>query len=206
MRRHLRIQRIQRHDHRRDQTDQRILIFSLWYRFGNSHANVCFGRRNVSNPASWLSPWCSIHTLLMSPRGSSFPENAMPRVALVVDDSMLIRHTVCRFLEERGFSVESASNGQEALETLKRIRPDIIITDMQMPKMNGGEFITALKAHPVTANIPVVIVAGRQSGFDESEKRAQFAIFKDIDIETQLAKALETILNAPAVKGQASGK
>ena len=129
----------------------------------------------------------------------------MPRVALVVDDSMLIRHTVCRFLEERGFSVESASNGEEALETLKRIRPDIIITDMQMPKMNGGEFITALKSQPATANIPVVIVAGRQSGFDEREERAQFAIFKDIDIETQLAKALETIL-PPAVKGQASGK
>ena len=130
----------------------------------------------------------------------------MPRVALVVDDSMLIRHTVCRFLEERGFSVESASNGEEALEILKRIRPDIIITDMQMPKMNGGEFITALKSQPATANIPVVIVAGRQSGFDESEKRAQFAIFKDIDIETQLAKALETLLSSPAVKGQASGK
>ena len=130
----------------------------------------------------------------------------MPRVALVVDDSMLIRHTVCRFLEERGFSVESACNGEEALETLKRIRPDIIITDMQMPKMNGGEFITALKSQPATANIPVVIVAGRQSGFDASEERAQFAIFKDIDIETQLAKALETILNAPAAKGQASGK
>jgi CheY-like chemotaxis protein len=130
----------------------------------------------------------------------------MPRVALVVDDSMLIRHTVCRFLEERGFSVESASNGQEALETLKRIRPDIIITDMQMPQMNGGEFITALKSQPDTANIPVVIVAGRQSGFDEKEKRAQFAIFKDIDIETQLAKALKTVLNAPAAKGQASGK
>jgi CheY-like chemotaxis protein len=130
----------------------------------------------------------------------------MPRVALVVDDSMLIRHTVCRFLEERGFSVESATNGQEALEALKRVRPDIIITDMQMPKMNGGEFITALKSQTATANIPVVIVAGRQSGFDEKEKRAQFAIFKDIDIETQLAKALETILSAPAVKGQASGK
>jgi len=122
----------------------------------------------------------------------------MPRVA--------IRHTVCRFLEERGFSVESASNGQEALETLKRIRPDIIITDMQMPRMNGGEFITALKSQPATADIPVVIVAGRQSGFDEKEKRAQFAIFKDIDIETQLAKALETILTTPAAKGQASGK
>src|SRR2546421_1017793 len=163
MRRHLRIQRIQRHDHRRDQTDQRILIFSLWYRFGNSHANVCFGRRNVSNPASWLSPWCSIHTLLMWPRGSSFPENAMPRVALVVDDSMLIRHTVCRFLEERGFAVESATNGKEALEILNTVLPHLIITDMQMPKMDGTELITSLKSAPVTANIPIVILQGKKN-------------------------------------------
>ena len=70
----------------------------------------------------------------------------MSVVALVVDDSMLIRHTVCRFLEERGFAVESATNGQEALETLKRVRPDIIITDIQMPKMNGSELITAVKS------------------------------------------------------------
>ena len=49
----------------------------------------------------------------------------MSLVALVVDDSMLIRHTVCRFLEERGFAVEAASNGLDALETLKRIRPDL---------------------------------------------------------------------------------
>ena len=130
----------------------------------------------------------------------------MSRVALVVDDSMLIRHTVCRFLEERGFSVESATNGQEALEILKRVRPDIIITDMQMPKMGGGEFITALKQELATANIPVVIVAGRQSGFDAKEKRAQYAIFKDIDIETQLSKALQSILGIPTAKGQATGK
>ncbi len=42
----------------------------------------------------------------------------IPKTALVVDDSMLIRHTVCRFLEERGFIVESATNGVEALEVL----------------------------------------------------------------------------------------
>jgi CheY-like chemotaxis protein len=114
-------------------------------------------------------------------------------VALVVDDSMLIRHTVCRFLQERGFSVESATNGQEALESLKRVRPDLIITDMQMPKMSGSEFISALKAKSETANIPIVIVAGKQSGFEKKEKRANFAIFKDIDIETQLAKALDVL-------------
>jgi CheY-like chemotaxis protein len=131
----------------------------------------------------------------------------MPLVALVVDDSMLIRHTVCRFLEERGFTVESATNGQEALEALKRVHPDIIVTDMQMPKMSGSELITALKRESVTANIPVVILAGKQSGFDEKkEKRADSAIFKDIDIEVQLGKALDAVLGNRAAKGKAAGR
>src|SRR5574337_2030346 len=103
----------------------------------------------------------------------------MPGTALVVAGSMLIRHTVCRFLEERGFTVESAANGQDALELLKGIRPDLIVTDIQMPKMGGSELITALKQQPSTASIPVVIVAGKQSGFEKTEKRANFAIFKD---------------------------
>jgi CheY-like chemotaxis protein len=131
----------------------------------------------------------------------------MPLVALVVDDSMLIRHTVCRFLEERGFAVKSATNGQEALETLKQIHPDIIVTDMQMPKVSGSELITALKSESITASIPVVILAGKQSGFDEKkEKRADFAIFKDIDIEVQLGKALDAILGNRAATGKGAGR
>ncbi len=129
-----------------------------------------------------------------------------PLVALVVDDSMLIRHTVCRFLEERGYTVESATNGEEALPIVKRIHPDIIITDMQMPKMTGTEFITALKAQPETADIPIVIVAGKNSGFDAQEQRANFAIFKDIDIEAQLTKALEALLGSRVTKVKAAGK
>jgi CheY-like chemotaxis protein len=120
--------------------------------------------------------------------------DVMPALALVVDDSMLIRFTVCRFLEERGFAVESATNGAEALQMLGRIHPDLIVTDMQMPKMSGGELISALKSKPETAKIPIIIVAGRGSGFDKSEKRADFAIYKDIDIEGQLEKALKTVL------------
>jgi len=126
----------------------------------------------------------------------------MPLKALVVDDSMLIRHTVSRFLEKRGFTVESVSNGLEAMKRLVRTTPNLVVTDMQMPKMGGSELITALKAKPETERIPIVIVAGRQSGFDQSEKRADYAIFKDIDIEEQLAKALEKIFGqAAAAKG-----
>ncbi len=124
----------------------------------------------------------------------------MSVVALVVDDSMLIRHTVCRFLEERGFTVESATNGLEALETLKKVQPDIIVTDMQMPKMSGSDLITAVKNEPRLANIPIVIVAGKQSGFEHTEKRANYTIFKDIDIEDQLAKAIQALLGARAAK------
>ena len=127
-------------------------------------------------------------------------------LALVVDDSMLIRYTICRFLEGRGFSVESATNGLEALDVLSRTQPDLIITDMQMPKMSGSELITALKSRPETEKIPVIIVTGRASGFDESEKRANFAIFKDIDIESQLAKALAAVLGPGAAKAVTAGK
>ena len=124
----------------------------------------------------------------------------MSRAALVVDDSMLIRHTVCRFLEERGFTVESATNGAQALEMLSDLSPDIIITDMQMPKMDGSQLIDALKAKPETKNIPIVILAGKQTGADHAhETRADYIIFKDIDIVAQLEKALISALGDPAV-------
>ncbi|PYX62930.1 MAG: hypothetical protein DMG74_18920 [Acidobacteria bacterium] len=131
----------------------------------------------------------------------------MPLVALVVDDSMLIRHTVCRFLEERGFVVESATNGMEALELLGRTRPDLIITDMQMPKMGGSELIAHVKSKPETAKIPIIVLSTRQSGgFAGQESQAEYAIYKDIDIDSQLKKALQVTLGISASKGHKSGK
>ena len=129
----------------------------------------------------------------------------MPAIALVVDDSMLIRHTVSRFLEEHGYSVESAGNGIEALEVLGRVHPDMIVTDIHMPKMSGSDLITALKSNPATAEIPIVIVANRASGFSETEKRANFSIFKDIDIEDQLRKAIAELQGRKA-KGHSAGQ
>ena len=100
-------------------------------------------------------------------------------------------------MEERGFSVDSAQNGEDALESVSRVRPDIVITDMQMPKMSGGELIAALRSQPATANIPIVIVAGKQS-VDAGQAGANFVIFKDIDIEAQLGLALHSILKLDA--------
>ena|ERR1700739_2438118 len=130
----------------------------------------------------------------------------MSLVALVVDDSALIRHMVRRSLEERGLAVECATNGREALEVLTRVRPNVIITDLQMPDMNGSELITALKKKPETVGIPVVILTSHQGQGTSAEKRANFAIYKGIDIDSQLAKALRLILGKQYVKKSASDK
>jgi CheY-like chemotaxis protein len=118
----------------------------------------------------------------------------MSRLALVVDDSMLIRHTVCRFLEDRGFRVESATNGMEAMELLAGIRPDIIVTDLQMPKMDGHQLISALRSRQQTSEIPVVILAGRKQPKQPDQYSARYIIYKDIDIAEQLGRALEAVL------------
>jgi CheY-like chemotaxis protein len=123
----------------------------------------------------------------------------MSPVALVVDDSMLIRHTVCRYLEQRGFAVESATNGKEALDMLKTVLPDVIITDLMMPKMDGKELISNLRAMPQTAGIPVVMISGRNATAEE-QSGANYVIFKDIGIESQLQKALLEALGAEAME------
>ena len=116
----------------------------------------------------------------------------MRRLALVVDDSMLIRHMVCRFLEERGFTVESATNGIEALELLSHVHPDIVITDLTMPKMDGTEFVAKMRERPELAATPIVVLAAKSSAMEFSHRpTAEFIIFKDIDIEGQLGRALD---------------
>lgn len=117
----------------------------------------------------------------------------MSLIALLIDDSMLIRHTVGRFLETRGFSVETASDGAAALETLKTIRPDIIFTDLKMPRLDGYALIDALKTNPETAGIPVLVLAAKPSSGDLKGTGAQSIIYKDLNVEAQLIQALESL-------------
>jgi CheY-like chemotaxis protein len=121
----------------------------------------------------------------------------IPKTALVVDDSMLIRHTVCRFLEERGFIVESATNGIEALEVLNNFVPDVIITDLAMPRMGGAELVSKIRQLEVFADTPILVLAAHRSASEMSTdlpSGTAAVIFKDIDIEAQLSRALDATL------------
>jgi len=117
------------------------------------------------------------------------------RTALVVDDSMLIRHTVCRHLEALGFRLETATNGAEAIALLGNLRPDVIITDLLMPEMGGRELITQIKGNPELAAIPIIVLAAKvKKNYDPEETRADVIIYKDIEIEQQLDLALGRVL------------
>lgn len=122
----------------------------------------------------------------------------MPLLALVIDDSMLIRHTVCRFLESRGFKVETANNGIAALELLELIRPDLIVTDLQMPELSGYQLIDALKANNETAGIPILVLAAKPSAELHLDKRVHTLIYKDLNVEEQMDQALESLFPRPA--------
>ncbi|WP_169569000.1 PP2C family protein-serine/threonine phosphatase [Sneathiella limimaris] len=86
---------------------------------------------------------------------------------LVVDDSMLIRELIGACLKAGGYqNVQFAVNGLEALEMIEEEIPDLIILDLEMPKMDGFEVCKKLRANPQTRNIPVLIESGRDTAAD----------------------------------------
>jgi CheY-like chemotaxis protein len=117
----------------------------------------------------------------------------MSLLALVVDDSMLIRHMLRRFLENRGFAVETAADGAEALEILKTARPQLILTDLKMPNIDGYKLIDMLSADPELSAVPVVVLAAKPLPEEPAEPRARSVIHKDFNIEAQLNRTLEEL-------------
>ncbi len=82
---------------------------------------------------------------------------------LVVDDEASIRHTLERMLKKEGLEVLTASDGQEALDVFEASKPDLVLLDVKMPKMNGFEVCERLKADPESNLTPVVMVTSSAS-------------------------------------------
>ena len=85
---------------------------------------------------------------------------------LIVDDSILMRAALKRTIDMVGIdtkSISEASNGIEALEVLDSKPIDLILTDLNMPEMNGIELVHCLKEKPEYANIPVIVITTESS-------------------------------------------
>ena len=101
------------------------------------------------------------------------------RTVLVVDDEIHIVHVVAIKLRNNGYEVISADNGAEALELAIRDKPDIIVTDYQMPVMTGLELVDNLRRHEETKDTPVIMLTARS-----------FAISREQQDELQISGCL----------------
>ena len=82
---------------------------------------------------------------------------------MVVDDSVSVRTVVTRLLQRQGWQVRSANDGVDAIEKLRDYRPDIILLDVEMPRMNGYEFMNAFRSQANFEDIPVVMLTSRSA-------------------------------------------
>jgi CheY-like chemotaxis protein len=80
---------------------------------------------------------------------------------LIVDDSKDNRAIYAEFLDFRGYRVEEAADGYEALDKIPTLQPDLVVLDLSMPGLDGREITRRLKADPRTRAIPVLVLTGR---------------------------------------------
>ena len=91
----------------------------------------------------------------------SRPPGRVARRVMLVDDSVSVRRFVARMLEKGGFEVVTANDGAEALERLIDTTVDIVITDLEMPRVNGYELIENLRHRAATQDVPVMVLTTR---------------------------------------------
>ena len=94
------------------------------------------------------------------------------RKVLVVDDEVHIVQVVAIKLRNNGFDVLTAENGADALELVKQEKPDIVVTDFQMPVMTGLELVENMRENPESSDIPVIMLTARGFAIDDEKKQA----------------------------------
>jgi two-component system chemotaxis response regulator CheY len=90
-------------------------------------------------------------------------------IILVVDDEPDVRFLIRLIFESAGHKVTEAANGAAAMECMLEHLPDLVVTDMMMPVMNGAELMARLRADPVMSGIPVLAVSGNPDQADEAD-------------------------------------
>jgi two-component system chemotaxis response regulator CheY len=81
------------------------------------------------------------------------------RKILIVDDESSMRFLLRIILESAGYEVLEAHHGADALERVKESRPNLVVTDLMMPVMNGRDLVRRLRSDPETAGIPILLIS-----------------------------------------------
>ena len=125
----------------------------------------------------------------------------IPMKILIADDSTTIIEVVRFFLESRGYDVITASDGVEAISKAYETRPDLILLDIEMPKMTGYQVCRLLKSDDLTHSIPIIILTSRGQKKDRFwglSTGADDFITKDFESEEELFRKIDSVFRRAA--------
>ena len=120
----------------------------------------------------------------------------MPKNLLLADDSVTIQKVVGIVFAGEDYRITAVDNGEDALARARETRPDIVLADAVMPRMNGYELCQALKADPQLGEVPVLLLTGTFEPFDEARARAARAdghVAKPFDSQALLTRVRELV-------------
>lgn len=124
---------------------------------------------------------------------------AQPPLVLVVDDSLTVRKITTRLLAREGFRVDSAKDGVDALEKMNDLVPDVVLLDVEMPRMDGFELARVMRSDARLNSVPIIMITSRTA-----DKHRNHAL--EIGVNVYLGKPYQEQQLLDAIAGQMEGK
>jgi chemosensory pili system protein ChpA (sensor histidine kinase/response regulator) len=124
-------------------------------------------------------------------------------LVMVVDDSITMRKVTGRVLERHEYEVETAKDGLDALEKLHERVPDLMLLDIEMPRMDGYELATQMKSDPRLRHVPIIMITSRtgekhrQRAFDIGVERYLGKPYQEAELLAQISEVLEQHAQEP---------
>ncbi|UCC15377.1 MAG: Hpt domain-containing protein [Gammaproteobacteria bacterium] len=155
----------------------------------------------ILDPAALIRSRPEQETVVPAPEEAEFRDHR--KFVMVVDDSITVRRVTERLLERNGMRVITAKDGVDAVALLQEYRPDIILLDIEMPRMDGYEVATHIRNDPRLKNIPIVMITSRVG-----QKHRSRAIESGVDDylgkpyqENELLNAIEALTGDISPRG-----
>jgi len=112
---------------------------------------------------------------------------------VLADDDKFIRVAYKDGLTRAGHIIDVAEDGEEAIEVVKKVKPDLVLLDLIMPKLNGFEVLEKLKSDPEVKDIPVVILTNLSKDTDENDAKSKGAVTVLVKSDISLSDLVDYI-------------
>jgi chemosensory pili system protein ChpA (sensor histidine kinase/response regulator) len=136
----------------------------------------------------------SVHHTGQQPAAAAVPAAGRDAVIMVVDDSLTVRRVTQRLLEREGYRVILAKDGVDALEHLQETIPDLMLVDIEMPRMDGFDLTRNIRGNDSTRDVPIIMITSRTA-----DKHRNYAL--DLGVNAYFGKPFQEDMLLAAIAG-----